>query len=57
MWQKYFKIGEYQVWVRDDEGPVYQMTKFYGENLDFVNMPDGDGGYLRLSALLALKSL
>jgi len=57
MWEKYFKIGEYQVWVRDDEGPVYQATKFYGANLDFVNMPEGCGGYNRLSTLLERKGL
>jgi len=57
MWEKYFKIGEYQVWVKDDEGPVYRVTKFYGVNLEFVNMPEGGGGYLRLSSLLKKKGL
>jgi hypothetical protein len=58
MWRRFFNVGDYQIWVSEnDDGPVYQATKFYGECLDFADVPQGDGGYYRLSQLLERKGL
>jgi hypothetical protein len=52
MWKKYFEIGGYTVYKREEDGKmVYSITK------DGDREPKGGGGYYRLSALLNLKGL